>query len=115
MFVTVFRSRLDPDHVDEYHELAPEISEAAAAMPGYVSHKSFTADDGERVTVVEFADEESHRAWAADPRHRAAMAKGRDRFYLSYDLKVCRVERVSTYTTENGRSTSTSAGDPGTQ
>jgi heme-degrading monooxygenase HmoA len=123
MFVTVFRSRLNPDHVDEYNQLAPEMSAAAAAMPGYISHKSFTADDGERVTIVEFADQESHRGWASDPRHRSAMAKGRDRLYLSYDLKVCRVERISTLSNEPGKerwnepgqSRSTSAGDPGSQ
>ena len=29
-------------------------------MPGYISHKGFTADDGERVTIVEFAARGGH-------------------------------------------------------
>jgi hypothetical protein len=36
-------------------------------MPGYISHKGFFADDGERVTVVEFEHEEGMRAWRVAP------------------------------------------------
>lgn len=97
MIVTVFRSRLNPDHSPEYHDLAPKIAALALEMPGYVSHKSFTADDGERVTIVEFADEESHRAWARHPEHRSAMDKGRDRLYQFYDIKICTVDRSSSF------------------
>jgi heme-degrading monooxygenase HmoA len=99
MILTVFRNRLKPEHRDEYYDLSPEMSALAAGMPGYVSHKSFTADDGERVTIVEFADEESQQAWARHPEHRAAMAKGRDRFYEFYDIKVCTVDRGWSYGT----------------
>src|SRR5690606_1178765 len=54
MIVTVFRSRLKPEGRDEYMALAPRMAELARTMPGYLSHKSFVADDGERVTIVEF-------------------------------------------------------------
>lgn len=97
MIVTVFRSRLNPEHNPEYNELVPAIAALAVDMPGYVWHKTFTAEDGERVTIVEFADEESHRGWARHPEHRAAMAKGRDRFYQFYDIKVCTVDRSSSF------------------
>ena len=53
--VTVFRSRLRPDAAG-YDATAARMSELARTMPGYVDHKTFTADDGERVTVVTFAD-----------------------------------------------------------
>lgn len=97
MIVTVFRNRLNPEHGPEYHELLTRIAGLAVDMPGYVSHKTFTADDGERVTIVEFADEASHRAWAHHPEHRAAMKKGRDRFYRHYDIKICTVDRSSSF------------------
>ena len=51
MIVTVFRSRLNPDVGEEYTEMAVRMSELAKTMPGYISHKSFTAEDGERVTI----------------------------------------------------------------
>jgi len=95
MIVTVFRSRLKPDAHADYDPTAMRMSELARKMPGYVSHKVFTAEDGERVTIVEFADMESHRAWGDHAEHRAAQRKGRAEFYSEYKLQVCEVVRES--------------------
>jgi heme-degrading monooxygenase HmoA len=86
--VTVFRSRLRPESVDQYHETAARILELARTMPGFVDFKSFAADDGERVSIVTFASRETHLAWRHHPEHRAAQQMGRDRFYASYDISV---------------------------
>lgn len=91
--ITVFRSRLDPEHVDAYYDRAAEIAELAVAMPGYIEHKIFTAADGERVTIVEFDNDEHQQAWARHPEHRVAMAEGRDGYYTYYDLKVADVTK----------------------
>jgi len=97
MILTVFRSRLRDDHRDAYNALAPRISELARSMPGYRSHKVFTAEDGERVTIVEFADEASQRAWATQVEHVAAKARGRAEFYSEYSLQICQVVRESRF------------------
>jgi heme-degrading monooxygenase HmoA len=76
---------------------ATRMSELAARMPGYISHKVFVAPDGERVTLVEFASEEAQRAWSRHPDHVAAQKKGRQDFYVEYRLQVCRVERESVF------------------
>ena len=52
MIVTVFRSRLRPDVREKYVALADRMNEIARTMPGYISHKGFFAEDGERVTIV---------------------------------------------------------------
>lgn len=96
--LTVFRSRLKDSGQDEYHALAPRIAALARTMPGYVSHKAFTADDGERVTIVEFADEASHKAWATQLDHVAAKKRGREAFYAEYSIQVCAVTRESRFT-----------------
>jgi len=62
MIVTVFCSRLREGVREEYVALANRINELARTIPGYVSHKDFYANDGERVAVVEFAHEEGQRA-----------------------------------------------------
>jgi len=97
MIVTVFRSRLRQDNLDHYLAMAPKISELAQRMPGYVSHKSFTADDGERVTIVEFKDMESQHAWATQMDHVAAKRQGREAFYAEYSLQICEVLRESKF------------------
>jgi hypothetical protein len=49
MIVTVFRSRLKPGVREDYVALANRMNELARTMPGYISHKDFYANDGERV------------------------------------------------------------------
>lgn len=95
MIVTVFRSRLDPQSEEEYLRWAARMSELARTMPGYLSHKGFTAADGERVTIVEFATEAGLRAWATHPEHAAAKRLGRERFFTEYRVQVCNVLRDS--------------------
>jgi len=97
MIVTVFRSRLDPDHADEYEGLAEEIYGLGTSMPGFVSIKTFLAEDGERLTVVEFESEEALDAWRRHPRHREAQQLGRQRLYLEYSIQTCRILREARF------------------
>ena len=98
MVVTIFRNRLKGENVEDYYATATRMSEIARSMPGYISHKTFTAEDGERVTIVEFADEASQRGWSTEMRHLEAKKKGRADFYTEYKLQVCEVKRESVFT-----------------
>jgi heme-degrading monooxygenase HmoA len=97
MIVTVFRSRVKPEVQQEYLQWVGRMNALAKEMPGYVSHKGFVAEDGERVTIVEFESEAAHRAWAVHPEHIAAQNKGRQDFYLEYRIQVCRVKRENAF------------------
>jgi heme-degrading monooxygenase HmoA len=103
MIITVFRSRLRDDGRADYFALAPKMSELARQMPGYLSHKVFTAEDGERVTVVEFKDIESQRAWATQMDHVDAKKQGREAFYAEYSVQVCEVLRESKFVLSDAR------------
>jgi heme-degrading monooxygenase HmoA len=89
--VTVFRNRLRLDGADEYGVLAPHILELARSMPGFVDAKTFAAPDGERVTIVTFADQGSHEAWRDHPEHRVAQRRGIAEFYSDYSIQVATV------------------------
>jgi heme-degrading monooxygenase HmoA len=97
MIVTVFRSRLRDENRDAYTAVAARMSELAGTMPGYISHKSFTAEDGERVTIVEFASEAAQADWARHAEHLAAQQQGRASFYSEYSLQICSVLRESRF------------------
>lgn len=86
--ITIFRNRLMEGAEGSYGELAPYIANLARDMPGFVDSKTFTAADGERVTVVTFANQESHNAWRDHPEHVAARARGVDEFYSAYSIQV---------------------------
>jgi heme-degrading monooxygenase HmoA len=76
------------------------MSELARKMPGYLSHKGFVAEDGERVTLVEFESEEALRAWSVHPEHVQAKKKGRASFYSEYRVQICAVQRSSAFPAE---------------
>jgi heme-degrading monooxygenase HmoA len=96
--VTVFRNRLHEPNVARYAERAAEIHALAMTMPGLVDVKTFTAEDGERVTIATFADAEAQRTWREHEEHRAAQREGRDDFYDAYTLQVCETVRARTFT-----------------
>lgn len=93
MVITVFRSRVKPELREEYGRWVLRMSDLARTMPGYISHKGYTAEDGERCTIVEFETPEAQRAWAMHPEHVEAKKKGREQFYLEYRLQICTLER----------------------
>jgi len=93
MIITVFRSRLLKEHQAEYEVRAREMDGLTHSMPGFISIKTFVAEDGERCSIVEFRDYESLRAWAHHPRHLEAQALGRERFYLEFSVQSGEVKR----------------------
>jgi len=96
--VTVFRSRLRPEAVADYSDDAGRIAALARTMPGYVEHKAFTADDGERVTLVTFADRASHQGWRDHPEHRAAQRRGLSDYYREYSIAVGTTDHAASWT-----------------
>jgi len=94
MVITIFRSRLRPDNQEAYQHTADRMHELAQTMPGFVSIKTFTATDGERVSIVEFESEETHNAWRRHPEHQEAQRMGRELFYSEFQVQVCKLERV---------------------
>jgi heme-degrading monooxygenase HmoA len=90
--ITVFRSRLVPGVEAEYESLAEEISALAQTMPGYIEEKTFAAHDGERVTIVLFADRKSHDAWRDHDRHREAQVVGITKLYAEYSVYSAEVD-----------------------
>src|SRR5580700_6734985 len=97
MLITVFRSRLRPGVRDEYVALVERMNALAQTRPGYISHKGFFADDGERVTIVEFEHDEGLRAWRTNTEHIAAQKLAREKYYTEYHVQVCTLDRESKF------------------
>jgi heme-degrading monooxygenase HmoA len=102
MLVTVFRSRLRPGVREDYAALVKRMIELAKTMPGYISHKDFSAEDGERVTIVEFEHEEGLRAWRTNPENLAAQKLAREKYYTEYHIQVCTLDRESKFKAKEG-------------
>lgn len=98
MVVTLFRSRLTTQAGDEYAASSADLLARAQTYPGFVAMKSFAADDGERLTVLWWEDEELLAAWRRDEKHREAQRRGRERWYHYYHLEVAQVLREHQFT-----------------
>jgi heme-degrading monooxygenase HmoA len=89
--MSVFCSLRAPGFEEEYEALATETERIARSLPGFVSFKTYAADDGERCSIAIFADWESEAAWRDHPVHRAAQEAGRDHLYRRYEIALCEV------------------------
>ena len=102
MVITIFRSRLRLEHQEEYAQWATRIHDIAVGMPGFISIKTYNAEDGERVSIVEFESEETMRAWREQADHREAQELGRKQFYSEYHIQVCQVIRDYSFPKKTG-------------
>ncbi|MCX4164958.1 MULTISPECIES: antibiotic biosynthesis monooxygenase [Paraburkholderia] len=93
MIVTVLRSRLNPDAQEDYKRWLARMSVVASEVPGYISHRDFIAEDGERVIVVEFESEEDVRAWTRHREYAQANKKGGSALFAEFRVQVCNVVR----------------------
>ncbi len=93
MVLVLFRSQLRPESGDEYAETATRMEALVRTLPGFVSFKSYTAQDGDRLSVGAFESEEALQAWRRHPDHLAAQKRGRDAFYQFFDIQVAEVVR----------------------
>jgi heme-degrading monooxygenase HmoA len=100
LVVTVFRSRLRPESVSEYEEMAARMRSLAERIPGFIAIKTFTAPDGERVSIVGFETLEAHQAWREHPEHREVQRLGRERFYCEFSIQVMENPRSYSFRAE---------------
>ena len=98
MLVILFRSKLTATAGDEYGRMAAEMDAHARTFDGFVDVKAYLAEDGERLTVVWWRDEESLAVWRNDARHRFAQQQGRARWYEYYKMDVATVVRQKEFT-----------------
>ena len=97
MILTIFRSRLNETQREDYDEHVRVTAALAENTLGFLGHKMFVAEDGERVTLVEFDSMENQRAWSLSAEHKAAAIAGRRSFYAEYKIQVCSVNRESAF------------------
>jgi heme-degrading monooxygenase HmoA len=90
MFFVVFRNRKRPDiDAEAYAADAARMEALARSQPGFVSFKSYVANDGEVVAISEWASEAAVHAWGSHPEHAAIQRRGRDSYYQDYTLFAC--------------------------
>lgn len=78
-----------------YAVMAERMLDLAKAQPGFLGVESARNAQGFGITVSYWTDEAAIAAWKAHAEHAVAMRAGREVWYESFHLRVCRVERES--------------------
>lgn len=102
MFLVVFRNRKRAGiDAAAYAADAARMEALAARQPGYLSFKSYAADDGEVVAISEWTDEAAARDWGRQADHAVIQQRGRAEYYQDYtlfaggDVRIHRFERTA--------------------
>ena len=95
--VILFRSKLTEQAGEDYQAMNAEMQTLVRQNTGFVDVKSYTAADGERLTVVWWRDEESLAEWRNLMRHREAQNIGRQKWYEYYDVEVATLVRSRSF------------------
>lgn len=99
--LVLIRTSLRPDcDLAAYEAMDTRMNELLRQIPGYHGVKAFTAGDGETLAIAQFESHEALLRWRTHPEHLAAQRAGREKFYATYDVRVCSVERAYAFSLE---------------
>lgn len=89
-YAVIFTS-IRTDFEEGYADMATRMVEMAHEQPGFLGVESARTEIG--ITVSYWESPESIRAWKQVFEHLVAQQIGRERWYESYKVRVCKVER----------------------
>src|SRR5258708_5328460 len=93
-YAVIFTSLRTPDDIAGYAETAERMVELASARPGFLGIESVRGADGVGITVSYWRSLEDIDSWREEAEHRLAQANGKSKWYQSFALRVCKVERA---------------------
>jgi heme-degrading monooxygenase HmoA len=77
MIITLFGDLVvRPGKEEEEERIYLKLKPIVEAMPGFISMKSYVADDGEELGVIRFDSRESLDKWMHEGAHAAAQKRG---------------------------------------
>ena len=91
MYAVIFRAtvaQLD----DEYLRIAQKMKELAFSKYGCLDFISVT-EGYEEIAISYWENKQQIRDWKNDPEHQLAQQAGRNKWYKSYSVEVCEVNR----------------------
>lgn len=102
-YAVIFTSLRRAEEGDGYGEMAQRMEELARQQPGFLGVESARDASGLGITVSYWQSLEAIAAWKADAEHLVAQRLGREKWYESFALRVCRVEREMQFCLPQGR------------
>lgn len=90
----VFTSELN-ESAPNYESLASQMVQLAKQQPGFLGIESAREELG--ITVSYWKDEAAVLNWSKNIEHQKAKQLGKEKFYKSYTIRICKVDRVYSF------------------
>ncbi len=102
MFVVIFRNRKRANvDAEAYAADATRMEALARQQSGFISFKSYAADDGEVIALSEWDSAEAALVWGRHGDHALTQARGRAEYYQDYTLFTCDNPRIHRFERTN--------------
>ena len=89
-YAVIFTSKLTRS-TEGYDEMASEMEDLASKQPGYLGFES--ARSGLGISISYWKSLDDIRSWKSHVDHLKAQKLGRSKWYESYKVKICKIER----------------------
>lgn len=89
-YAVIFTSVRNND-AEGYSEMADSMAALAKKQPGYLGFESARNETGISVSYWQTLDDIKH--WKQQSEHLLAQKFGREKWYLYYKVRICKVER----------------------
>jgi heme-degrading monooxygenase HmoA len=96
-YAVIFTSLRREGDDEAYARTADEMVRLAREQPGFLGIESVRDAAGVGITVSYWSSLEAIAGWRSHGDHRVAQRSGRTDWYAHYELRVCRVERASSF------------------
>ncbi|KAF8191543.1 antibiotic biosynthesis monooxygenase [Mycena galopus ATCC 62051] len=91
-YAAIFTSKRKAQEGDGYPQMAAKMDALAQVQPGFLGTDAEGLRSG--ITVSYWKDEGSIKAWKSNLEHLLAQKRGKDDWYLHYEVRVAKVERA---------------------
>jgi len=89
-YAIIFTSLLS-ESIEGYNEMAIKMETLAKQQPGYLGIESAHENIG--ITISYWESLEAIKNWKDNVDHQAAQKIGKEKWYQTYKVRVCKVER----------------------
>ena len=90
-YAVIFTSIRTEGDLENYGKTAQRMLELATEQTGFLGYESARNEIG--ITVSYWTDLAAVSAWKRNTEHITAKQNGREKWYESYKVRICRVER----------------------
>jgi heme-degrading monooxygenase HmoA len=91
-YAVIFTSLRTDIDTNEYSEMSQKMVAKTKTQKGFLGVDSARGSDGVGITISYWDSLENIKAWKNDDEHLNAQELGRQKWYESFSVRICKVE-----------------------